>query len=203
MSIALSAAEEDQLASGNQNVGYFFRLETDPIVRIWLGFGDIKPGLNALDPAGVVYEGLGEISGLPAMKQLMNGAAERIEFTASGVSGEILKIASGGDAQQVKGKRVSAGFGIMGPDWKLLGLVRWIRTYSADFLSIQQQVTDDPEQPIVRTVTLSCGSLLTARRRPSLSYFSNNDQQARKPGDYFCERIPVYANQFSKEWPVF
>lgn len=201
--MTLNDEEIAVLESDAQNVGLFFRLDTDPIVRLWFGFGDIEPGINVLDTSGATYHGFGEITELPAMKQLLNGAAERVEFTVTGVSGDILTIASGGDAQQVKGKRASVGFGVMGTDWQLLGSVKWIRTYQADFLGIQQSVTDDPAQPIVRTITLSCGSLLTARRRPSLSYFSNQDQQARYPGDLFCERTPIYANQFNKEWPRF
>lgn len=201
MSAGLNDAELAVLESDVQNISLFFRLETDPIVRIWLGFGDIRPGVNVFDTTGATYQGFGEMTAIPAMKQLLNGAAERVEFNVSGVSGDILKIASGGDAEQVKGKRASVGYGIMGPDWRLLGPVKWIRTYEADFIGIQQAVTNDPTQPIVRKITLSCGSLLTARRRPGLSYFTNQDQQSRYPTDLFCERTPLYANGFNKPWP--
>lgn len=200
----LSQAELAALSSNSVRVGVFFRLETDPVVRLWLGVGPFETTQpDVLDAAGASYNGFGEISDIPELSQLINGTAERVEFTISGVSGHILKIASGGDAQQVKGKRASVGFAIFDSDWQLLGPIKWIRTYVCDFLSIQQALTDDPAQPIVRTITLSCGSLLTARRRPSLSYFTNQDQQARHPGDSFCERTPVYANQFNKEWPRF
>ena len=194
----LSALESDVV-----NIGIFFRLETDPIVRLWLGFGNILPGVNAYDLSGAQYVGFGEIKDVPVFKQLINGKAERVDFTISGVSGDILAIASGGDSQQVKGKRVSVGFGIMAADWTLLGPVKWSANYTADYLGITQSPISDPKSPIVRTVTLSCGTLMTARRRPSLSYFSNQDQQARFPGDRFCERTPVYANGFNKTWPTF
>jgi len=55
----------------------------------------------------------------------------------------------------------------------------------------------------VRSVSLSCGTLLTGRKRPGFAYFSDQDQQARFPGDRFCERTPVYANGFNKPWPKF
>ncbi len=198
-----NTAELAALRSRNFRMATFFRLDTDPVVRLWLGFGSIEPGVNRYDLTGAEYMGFGEIQNVPAAKQLINGKAERVEFTLSGVSGDILAIASGGDADQVKGKRVSVGFALMGSDWQLLGPVKWTQNYTADFLTIQQSVTDDPEQPIVRTVSLSCGSLLTARRRPALSYFSNQDQQNRHPGDRFCERTPAYANGFAKNWPIF
>jgi hypothetical protein len=199
----LNDAESAALSADVQNIGIFFRLETDPIVRIWLGVGDIKPGVNVLDMDGAIYQGAGTLAPVPTFKALINGAAERVEFTASGVSGEILAIASGGDSEQVKGKKCSVGFAVLDGTWKLLGPVKWIRTYFADFLGIQQNIVDDPANPIVRTVTLSVGSLTTARRRPSYSYFTNQDQQARFPGDRFCERTPLYATGFSKAWPRF
>jgi hypothetical protein len=201
--VILNDAEAPALESGVHNIGVFFRLETDPILRLWLGVGRIEPGVNVLDPAGASYAGFGEIASVPAFKQLINGAAERVDFTVSGVSGDILKIASGGDAEQVKGKRCSVGFAVMNGQWQLLGPVKWCQNYIADFLSVQQAITDNPDTPVVRTVTLSVGSLTTGRRRPSYSYFTDQDQQARHPGDRFCERTPLYATGFSKTWPRF
>jgi hypothetical protein len=50
--VNLNAAELAVLESGQQRIGVFFRLETDPIVRIWLGVGNIEPGVNAYDLTG-------------------------------------------------------------------------------------------------------------------------------------------------------
>lgn len=201
--ITFNDAELAALESGMQRLGYFWRLNLDPVVRLWLGVGDIRPGMNVYDADGEIYKGLGQITTLPPFKQLTNGAAERVTFTLSGVSGKVLQVAAGGDPEQVKGKRVASGFAIMASDWSMLGPVHWPANYTADYLSIEQDVTEDPTTPIVRTVALSCGTLLTARKRPGLSYFSNQDQQTRFPGDRFCERTPVYANGFNKAWPVF
>lgn len=201
--VILNAAELATLEGGAVRLGVFFRLDTDPIVRLWLGFGDIAPGVNAYDPDGVLYQGFGEIGNLPAFKQLINGRAERVEFTVSGVSGEILQIASGGAPFEVKGKRVAFGFALMDATWTMLGPVKWCANYTADYLSIEQALTEDAGQPIVRAIKLSCGSMLTARRRPALSYFSDQDQQARSPGDRFCERTPIYCTGFNKAWPTF
>lgn len=201
--MTLNDSELTALDSGQLRLGIFFRLETDPVVRLWLGVGDIQPGINAYDLTGAEYAGFGVIHDVPSFKQLINGKAERVDFTLSGVSGDVLRIASGGDSEQVKGKRVAVGFAIMDENWALLGAVKWCANYTADYVAIQQAVTDDPMQPIVRTVTLSCGTIMTGRRRPSYSYFTDQDQQARFPGDRFCERTPVYANGFNKTWPTF
>lgn len=201
--IVFNAAELAVLESGTQRIGYFWRLDIDPVVRLWLGVGDIRPGVNIYDADGSVYKGLGQITALPPFKQLTNGAAERITFVLSGVSGKVLQAAASGHPEQVKGKRVASGFAIMGQDWSLLGPVRWPANYTADYLSIEQDVVESPSDPVVRSVSLSCGTLLTGRRRPGYAYFSNQDQQARFPGDRFCERTPVYGNGFNKAWPIF
>ncbi|WP_315759299.1 MULTISPECIES: hypothetical protein [unclassified Bradyrhizobium] len=196
-------AELAALESGMQRLGLFFRLDVQPVVRIWLGVGKIRPGVNAYDPDGAEYKGLGEIAELPPFKQLTNGAAERVTFTLSGVSGDVLKIASSGDAEQVKGARCAQGFAIMDQEWALLGPVHWCANYMADYLGLTQEPVEELGGVIVRTVQLSCGTLLTSRKRPSFSYFSDPDQRARSPGDRFCERTPLYANQFNMAWPTF
>lgn len=196
-------AELAALESGMQRIGVFFRLATDPVVRLWLGIGNIEPGVNVLDQTGATYQGFGEIQSLPDFNQMINGAAQRVEFSVSGVSGGLLAIASGDDAEAVKGKPVSVGLGIFGSDWALLGSVKWFANYTADYLSVLQAESSDPMQPIVRTVALSCGSLMTGRRRPGRSYFTDQDQQARYPGDRFCSLVGRYAHGFNKAWPQF
>lgn len=199
----LTDAELAVLASDVQNIGIFFRLDTATIVRIWLGFGSIQPGVNVLDAVGAEYIGFGELREIPNLKQLLNGAAERIEITLSGVSGAVLQIAAQNDAAAVKGKAVHVGFAVMGSDWSLIGPIRWCGNYIADYLSIKQDLVGSSKDQIVRTISLSCGSTFTARRRPNYSFFSNRDQQARSSGDRFCERTAVYANGFNKAWPTF
>lgn len=44
MSVTLSQPEIDALASDTQKIGIFFRMATDPVVRLWLGVSEIKPG---------------------------------------------------------------------------------------------------------------------------------------------------------------
>lgn len=199
----LNDAELAVLKSGMQRIGIFFRLDTDPVVRLWLGFGKIEPGVNTLDLTGATYHGFGEITNIPEVNQMINGAANRVEFTLSGVDGDVLAIASGDDAEDVKGKEVAVGLAIMGSSWELLGAIKWFGNYTADYLAVEQAPTDNPDDPIVRTIKLSCGSLMTGRRRPSISYFSNQDQQARYPGDLFCSLVTQYAHGFNKAWPVF
>lgn len=201
----LNAAEIAALDQDSQNIGVFMRLDTATPVRIWLGFGAIEPGINVLDAAGAQYLGFGELRDIPSFKQLLNGAAERVDITLSGVDGSVLQLAAINDVQAVKGKGMHIGVGIMDAGWQLLGTVHWCANYFADYLAIEQQAATsfDSGGEIVRTLRMSCGSTFTGRRRPQFSYFSNRDQQARSSGDRFCERTAIYANQFRRAWPTF
>jgi len=203
--MTLNDAELAALASGVVRFGDLFRLETDPVVRLWLGVGDLAVEANVLDVSGGTYLGLGDVGELPEIDVMINGAASRVEFTMSGVSGTVAAKAAAHDTDSVKGKRTSLGFVIFDQGWQMLGPPRWYAHYRADYLSVDRQpVTDlDSKTVLMRSIRLSCGSLMTTRRRPARSYFSDADQQARHPGDMFCSLVPKYANGFSKQWPVF
>lgn len=195
----LSAAELAALDDGHVRIGFFFRLASTPVIRLWLAVGKIETTQpDALDAAGAVYKGMGELRNIPEFNQLINGQAERVEFTLSGVSGDVLAAAAA-DINSVKDKEVSIGFALMDGDWQLIGPVKWVRTFYSDVPSINQGATEDA---IVRPLALSCGSLMTARRRPRLGLYSDAEQQREHPGDRIFERVPKYTSEIRKPWPA-
>lgn len=200
----LSAAELSALSAGFQNIGIFFYLATTPAIRLWAGVGKINPGINAIDLTGQEYKGFGELVEVPTLRQLLNGAAERFEFVLSGVSETMLALAQD-DAVEVKGKTGALGFALMDTEWQPIGEVHWIRRFIADYLSIRQDVVENPESGIVRTIALSVGTQVTNRRQPALSFFTDNDQRRRtgSPFDRFCERVGLYSQEQTKTWPDF
>lgn len=200
----LSTAEIEALEGGAQRIGLFFRLDTPTPLRLWLGIGDIEPGVDAIDDVtGATYSGFGEISQIPEIARLINGEAERVTFELSGVSDAVVAAATVEDAPAVKGCDVAVGFALFDKDWSLLGSIHWMARYTADFLAIEERLTEDPTQPVVRVVQLSVGSAMTGRWRPPYAYYVDQDQQAESSGDLFCERTPQYAEQVTKVWPDF
>lgn len=198
----LTDAETKALRSSSVRSAAFVRIATNPMLRLWSGVGDIAAQFVPLDPAGTVFRGIGELVGVPELQQLINGAAARIEFTLSGVSEHVLAVAAG-EAAAVQGRTVHVGEAFFDDAWQLLGPVHLMWRGIADQLSIQQAPSTGIERPIVRTVTLSAGSMLTGRRRPGLSYFTDQDQQRRSSGDRFCERVSLYQQGVEKGWPRF
>lgn len=194
----LSEAEINALRSDTTSIGIFFRMGTEPPIRLWLGVGEIQPGINAYDDANETYFGLGTLIDVPALQQLINGVADRITFQLSGVSEEVL-ITAAGEADSIKNATVAVGICIFGRDWVQLGVPKWMFRGRADYLTINQQSGEGNQ--MLRVVELSVGSLLTGRRRRGLSYMTDEDQQERFPGDLMCERTALYTNGVEKVWP--
>lgn len=196
--MTLSEEEINALRSDTTSIGIFFRMATTPPIRLWLGVGNIRPGVNAYDAADETYIGLGTLIDVPAIQQLINGVADRISFQLSGVSEEVMTTAAG-EADSIKNVTVAVGICIFGRDWRQLGVPKWMFRGRADYLTINQQSGEDGQT--VRVVELSVGSLLTGRRRRGLSYMTDEDQQERFPGDRMCERTALYSNGVEKVWP--
>ena len=195
--MALTAAQA--WGASTQRVGVFFRLEITPVARLWLGVGACLAGIDATDGSGATYSGLGEVLDVPRFQQLINGAAERVEFSLSGVSPAVLALAASG-SDEVKQAPMLVGVGLFDSTWALIEQPTWIRRYVVDYLAVSVEAT---EAGIMRAVKLSCRSFMTGRRRPSVSLFSDDDQQTLSPGDLFCERTVLYTATTQKIWPRY
>lgn len=197
----LSAAEINALASGAVRLGVYFRMDWTPDpIRLWLGIGDIEVGISALDASGATYSGLGELNGVPAVEQLINGVAERVVFSVSGVNAATFTLASS-EAPLVQNNAVAMGVNFFDAAWQQLGVPKWLFRGRADVVTLDWQ--PDQGGGIVRSLSLSVGSLFTGRRRRGLSYLTDRDQKARSPSDRFCERTVLYSNEVQKVWPRF
>jgi hypothetical protein len=197
--LALNDDEVDAIDSSTQRIGIFFRLETDPVVRLWLGVGPCRVASNAMDANGAIYTGFGELNNVPDVDQLINGVATRVEFMVSGVSGRAMQAAVE-DARSIQGAACALGVCLFGASWQQLGSPKWVFRGIADYITRNQETA---EGGIVRTISLSVGSRFTGRRRRGLSYLTDQDQQLRHPGDRFLERTSLYAQDSNKVWPRF
>jgi hypothetical protein len=196
----MTAAFDAALASGAPRIGIFFRLgivmDDGQPFRMWLGVGDCRAGIDAEDEgeggAGAIYRGMGEMLNVPAFQQLINGTAERVSFTLSGVPPRAIELAAE-ESDEVKGAPLNVGLGAFDADWQLVAPPVWLKRFVVDFLSVQMQQSGMDEA--VHTISLSARSIFTGRRRPGLSFFTDDDQQARSPGDRFCEHVRRYSNE--------
>lgn len=196
----LTAAELAALDAGSCNFGAFFRLETDPVVALWLGFGDIKPGVDTYDPGGTqIYKGFGTLMGVPAFQQLIGGKAESLDLNLNSFDPNIVALAMS-DADSVKLKPCRLGTAIMDHLWNLVGPIRWPFNGTAQFIKIRVQPAGSPGDATLKTVSLRVASQFSGVGRRGASYWTQYDQDRRSPGDRFCERASS-TTDFEKVWP--
>lgn len=173
-------------------------IATDVPVRAWTGDGLFEHPGDTVDLTGGTYLGLGEMQDVPALQQLVNGVASRIELSLSGVDDRMVELADA-DAADIRSKVVTLGLQFFGADWQPLGDTMWIWDGEADV--IRTDTVSDPSFGRRRTVTLSVGSLTTGRRRPVLSFFTRAQQRRRSADDAFCDRTALYSGDSELKWP--
>jgi hypothetical protein len=191
-----TAAFDAALADARPRIGIYFRLMISPVARLWLGIGDCLAGIDATDGVdGSVYRGLGAVLDVPAFQQMVNGAADRIEFKLSGVSQRVRDMAAS-ESETVKGVALNIGIGVFDKDWQQIDDPTWIKRLEVDYLSLAGDAG-------MRSVSISARTIFTGRRRPGLSYFTDREQQTRSAGDLFCARTALYSADYGKTWPQF
>lgn len=191
-------AAQAQLEKGIVRPVVFFRMATPTPLRLWSGAGPFAVPSDTVEPGGATYLGVGDLVGLPAVQQLINAQGERVQFALSGISAETMALADE-DADEVRGAVVRLGFAVLDAGWQLLSPVAWLWTGEGDSVDVQRAAGEDGS--VVRTVSLSVGSMFNSRRRARLSYYSDAEQRRRSPDDRFCERVSLYTASTTKDWP--
>jgi hypothetical protein len=200
--LSWSNAAQAQLAGGSLRPAAFLRVATSPTpVRMWAGIGDFPYGPDLVEPdADATYFGFGTLDGWPAMQSLINGEAERCEFKMSGswVTPEILSLASY-NADAIRSVVVNMGLLVLDGDLQPLSPMAWLWDGTADSLTVDR--SDDKGGSPIRTLTLSVGSAMTGRRRPTPEYWTDLAQEAQFPGDLFCSYVNGYSAGTTRVWP--
>lgn len=197
----LTVDQAAAIASNTADLAIVWRLDTGTPVRFWTGFGDLIIPADAIEPTGATYKGVGTLADLPEMSQIINGAAERVQFSFSGNNVEMAEKADG-DAFLVRNKAVNLGVIPLDENLQPIDSVLWFRQFTADTITIELASKDaNGDQTVV--VSLSASSAFSGRTRPKIAFFTDVDQRKRSPDDRFCERTPLYSQGVVKAWPKF
>lgn len=175
-------------------------LTDNTTIRLWSGNGSLTLGADAIEPSpNAVYYGLGDIRQLPSFSSLRNGIAERLDFSFSGVdpTSDFSRLADE-ESQTIRGAKVNLGLTFFDVTGQVATPTRWEWEGRADVLVPESRSTEDGR---LKTVTLSVGSVFTARSTALSSFYTSQSQQARSPGDTFCDRTSRYSQGVEKPWP--
>lgn len=195
------------LLKGDINLGIFFRLGTDPPLRITAGVNDMPIGISSVDEAGAVYRGAGRLASLPDLETMINGLADEVEITISGVlSSHLALIAE--NAPSVIGKELLIGFAPLSDDWQPLTAITPIWRGFGDLWGYTRTAPRAAEQSGTQTITLHAQAGTPARSKQHLLTYSDQSQRAVNPvsgvpEDQFCERVARYSPGHIVSWPRF
>lgn len=164
---------------------YVFRLGSTPACYLWTGHGPLVTPADDVDIAGATWIGAGTIMKLPVLKALINGVAERVKFTLSGVNSETLRLALG-DKDTVQNAEVRLGYVEFDKDWQLVGGVNWEWVGVADAILTESSANDKGR---TRSISLSVASSDVTRSNPPLSLWTNAQQVRRSATDRFCDQV--------------
>lgn len=159
--------------------------------RLWTGFGPITTD-------GKTYRGMGALTSLPALQQLINGQAARATFGMSGVDARCAPLASA-ERDTVFGRKITVALGILDEDQQLIAapFVLWKGRMET---VIASTTGGDGSSSATATVGVEAVTLFAGRRRSNTVLLSDRQQNRRSEGDRFCERTDRY--RFSnKPWP--
>lgn len=175
---------------GSASAGCAFLIKLDfrsQTKRVWTGFGRLR----TLD--GNLWDGLGELVSIDGLAGPLSGAAPAGKLTVSGVSPDIVPVAL--SEQDEYERRPVAIFFQAFSDRALVGnplplLLRIMTTVEINRTGDTRAISVNHESPYV------------GRNNPANGWYSDRDQQARYPGDLFCERTPFLLYK-QERWPDY
>lgn len=175
---------------------YVFRMECDPPLYVWSGFGDLETPPDAYDVAGAAWLGAGELLSVPDIKQFINGGAGRYDFSLSGVSMETVRLSTE-DRPSVDGALTMLGRVEFDDAWQVAAPIIWEWSGIGGVIFTDSAST---EQGRTRTISLSIASEDTRRSDPQISFFTPSDQRRRSPTDRFCDFVPSLTQQTTRRF---
>lgn len=195
----------EDLARRRVQARAFLFIDAAVPVRAWTGVGGYRLPPDAVDTEGGRYLGVGWMRDWPVLESLLNGAADSVTFTLSGVDARTLALvdAAAGD---VEGRRAWLGVQFCGPRYARRP-VRWIKALRVDQAGAREAGLQGagPQGSggvaVESAVTLTLGSAHTSRRRAQPVYWDHASRQRLFSGDMGMALVGRYGPGATRAWP--
>lgn len=175
---------------------FVFRLETDDPAMFWSGHGDILLPADSVLAVPSIALGGGSLINFPDIDGLINGTAQRMDITLSGLSPETAALAAE-ESLQVPGAAAYIGRLTFDENWQLSGPVVWEWTGEARKLSVTGEAGEGDR---TRSITLTLASGDTTRSRAAAAFFTDADQRRNYPTDAFFSHVAGITAGTSRRW---
>lgn len=186
---------------GSHQLGLFLRIDTDPALHMWFGVNDIPAGFDSIDPDGTVYLGGGRLLGVPTLEVLVNGTADSVEFTLSGIDPSTASRTLD-NLPVLRGAAVQMGLTALDDYYQPMSAIVPVWSGTASHVSESSQAAQS-DQSITLTLSLAVVSGEATRSRAARSLWSAPHQKAISPGDRFCDGTARLARGVQPAWPNF
>ena len=161
------------------------RIDCDPVCLIYGGFGNLLMPADSVIPVPETALGAAELLNVPDIEGLINGSAGRYEFTVSGVTPHMTRLALE-DAPSVRNARVDVGIIKFDGDWNIAA-VEWEAVLEARALTVSRPQEQDGQ--ITRSISLTVAHGETQRARAPNSHFTDQDQRRRSATDAIFSNV--------------
>lgn len=190
-----------EAVSGSTALGIFLHIGTTPPLRIWLGVHPIPITIDSVDEDGAIYRGGGQLVGVPTLETLVNGSADSVDFSLSGIDPQT-GAALIQSIPDVRGCAVYVGITALDEYWqpvsKIIPLWRGTASHPTEAMPTVMGTEDR-----TMTIGLSVAAGEQTRSRAARSLWSAAHQKAISATDRFCDNTARMARGVQPVWPAF
>lgn len=196
----MTDAELEILRSGRKNLAFFFRAEfASSTVRLFAGAGDFPVAADTVETEDSEYLSAGSWSGgLPDVDHLINGQAQGLTLSLSGIDVETVRTFVK-ERGEVVGATAAFGWAVLDDRYRLAGPVRWPLRGTLSQPRVTKQKAAEAVWTRSLAATLVSGAY--ARRRGVHAYLTMADQRRAHPTDAGCDFVGTYTNETTRPWP--
>ncbi len=185
---------------GSHQLGIFLRIDTDPALHMWFGINNIPANFDSIDPDGTVYLGGGRLVGVPTLEVLVNGTADSVEFTLSGID-PTTATKTIDSLPLVRGASVHMGITTLDQYFQPMSDIIPIWTGTASHVGEQSPAVASG-QSVTLTLSLAVVAGEATRSRPARTLWSSAHQKAISPTDKFCDETARLARGVQPTWTL-
>lgn len=185
---------------GSHQLGIFMRVATEPALHMWFGINDIPARIDSVDPDGTIYLGGGKLIGVPTLEILVNGTADSVEFTLSGLD-PITGSKTLDSLPPVRGVEVQVGFTTLDQYYQPMSSIIPVWTGVASHTAEQSPARAAGEKATLN-LSLAVVSGEATRSRAARTFWSSAHQKAISPTDKFCDNTARIARGVQPTWTL-
>jgi len=181
-------------------LGIFLRIDTDPALHVWFGVEEKTARFDSIDPEGTTYLGGGYLIGIPTLEMLVNGQADNIDFTLSGID-PTTAARTLDSIPPVRGVAVQLGLMVLDDYYQPMAPIVPVWNGTASHTAEVGQASENGDMSVTLNLSVVAGSV--TRSRAAKTLWTDAQQKLVSSTDDFCRQVQRLANGLAVVWPNY